>query len=573
MPRGNSKKGTPARGQGVKRRRMTDPKEKEQPIATVVNPRSSGESVIDFSSDPGTSQTSIGTESNIFNENIQFSQSLPCLEESLFDQIGCYVPMKLKDKIWKHEFIDLNVMIKSPRELANFPDHEGDLVVKGGHMRIESLPCRAIPNIHTWTSAFMIYMSILLEKQSSLAQELLKYMRDIRFAANKSHGWGTYDEQFRLRKAQRPQSSWAVINQDLWSFYITTAMRDQGQSNESKVGFSSQSEPLHSFRQSSGQQNVQQPRTCNAYNTKGKRCNFNPCRFKHGCSACGGPRLPTDSKKLKSAIERPDILLKKIKKEIDAGRVAGPFKFRPIPTLRISPLGLVPKGKDGQFRVIHNLSYPENSSVNDFIDPKKCSVVYSNIDDAVDVIKLYGNKTLASKSDVRSAFRLLPISPIDFDLLGFKINQEFYFDKSLPFGASISCALFNKFASFLHWAVSVRQSEGAIVHYLDDFLFLGRGGTCQCADLLHTFKVICNDLGIPLADEKTISPTTRLTFLGVEIDTSDMTLRLPSDKLDEIASKNFLCFKMQEGHAKRNAIPFGFIKLCMSRCRAGESFL
>lgn len=288
MPRGNSKKGTPARGQGVKRRRMADAKEKEQPIASVVNPRSSGESVIDFSSDPGPSQTSTGTESNIFNENIQFSQSLPCLEESLFDQIGCYVPMKLKDKIWKHEFIDLNLLIKSPRELANFPDHEGDLVVKGGHMRIESLPCRAIPNIHTWTSAFMIYMSILLEKQSSLAQELLKYMRDIRFAANKSHGWGTYDEQFRLRKAQRPQSSWAVINQDLWSFYITTAMRDQGQSNESKVGFSSQSEPLHSFRQSSGQQNVQQPRTCNAYNTKGKRCNFNPCRFKHGCSACGG---------------------------------------------------------------------------------------------------------------------------------------------------------------------------------------------------------------------------------------------------------------------------------------------
>ncbi|CAG2205903.1 unnamed protein product [Mytilus edulis] len=267
MPRGNSKK-----GQGVKRRRMADPKEKEQAIASVVNPRSSGESVIDFSSDPGPSQTSTGTESNIFNENIQFSQSLPCLEESLFDQIGCYVPMKLKDKIWKHEFIDLNLLIKSPRELANFPDHEGDLVVKGGHMRIESLPCRAIPNIHTWTSAFMIYMSILLEKQSSLAQELLKYMRDIRFAANKSHGWGTYDEQFRLRKAQRPQSSWAVINQDLWSFYITTAMRDQGQSNESKVGFSSQSEPLHSFRQSSGQQNVQPPRTCNAYNTKGKQC-------------------------------------------------------------------------------------------------------------------------------------------------------------------------------------------------------------------------------------------------------------------------------------------------------------
>ncbi|CAC5366260.1 unnamed protein product [Mytilus coruscus] len=188
MPRGNSKKGTPAKGKGVKRRRMADPKEKE--TASEVNHRSSGESVIDFSSVQGPFQTSTGTEPNTFNENIQFSQSLPCLEESLFDKIGCYVPMKLKDKIWKHEFIDLSLLIKSPRELANFPDQE--------------------------------------------------------------------------------------------------ATRDQGQSNESKVGFSSQSELPHSFRQSSGQQNFQPPRTCNAYNTKGKRCNFNPCRFKHGCSACGG---------------------------------------------------------------------------------------------------------------------------------------------------------------------------------------------------------------------------------------------------------------------------------------------
>ncbi|CAC5397855.1 unnamed protein product [Mytilus coruscus] len=110
--------------------------------------------------------------------------------------------------------------------------------------------------------------------------------------ANKSHGWGTYDEQFRLLKAQRPQSSWAFINQDLLSFYITTAMRDQGQSNDNKVGIIAETEPLHSFRQPSCQQNFQQARICNAYNTKGKRCNFNPCRFKHTWSVCGGQHPP-----------------------------------------------------------------------------------------------------------------------------------------------------------------------------------------------------------------------------------------------------------------------------------------
>lgn len=261
--------------------------------------------------------------------------------------------------------------------------------------------------------------------------------------------------------------------------------------------------------------------------------------FKFGFSLhYSGPRLPTDAKNLKSARENPDILMQKIRKELDAGRVAGPFMYRPIPTLRISPLGLVPKGKEvGQFRVIHHLSYPENSSVNDFIDPTKCSVTYSSIDEAVEIIQTFGKHTLASKSDVRSAFRLLPISPTDFDLLGFKINDQFYFDKCLPFGASISCALFEEFASFLHWLVAKHHPGGAVVHYLDDFLFLGKQGTNHCKDLLDTFKDVCKMLGVPIADEKTISPTTCLTFLGIEIDTVEMTIRIPKDKLAELRQK------------------------------------
>ncbi|CAC5385235.1 unnamed protein product [Mytilus coruscus] len=241
-------KKSPARGQGVKKRRMAVSQE-----PTIEH-----------------------------NERSEPSS----LEESIFDPIGCYIPLKLKEKNWKGEFIDLSLLIKSPRELANFPDPDGDIVVKGGHMRVESLTSRAISNIHTWTSAFMLYMSVLHEKhdQSSLA---LKCMRDIRFAANKSHGLGTYDQQFRLRKAQKPQSSWAVINQDLWPFYITTAMRDQGQSNDNKVDTITQTEPLHSFLQPLGHENVQQARTCNASNTKGKRCNFNPCNFRYASSAYG----------------------------------------------------------------------------------------------------------------------------------------------------------------------------------------------------------------------------------------------------------------------------------------------
>ena len=41
-------------------------------------------------------------------------------------------------------------------------------------------------------------------------------------------------------------------------------------------------------------------------------------------------------------------------------------------------------------------------------------------------------------------------------------------------------------------------------------------------------------LGLPMEPSKTVGPVTRMTFLGVEIDTCDMELRLPEEKLEEL---------------------------------------
>jgi hypothetical protein len=56
-------------------------------------------------------------------------------------------------------------------------------------------------------------------------------------------------------------------------------------------------------------------------------------------------------------------------------------------------------------------------------------------------------------------------------------------------------------------------------HYLDDFIFAGANGSGNCALLMDVFKNICQELGVPLADNKTVGPTTLLTFLGLLIDT------------------------------------------------------
>lgn len=222
--------------------------------------------------------------------------------------------------------------------------------------------------------------------------------------------------------------------------------------------------------------------------------------------------------------------------EVENGRIAGPFYYRPISNLRVSPIGIVPK-KTGGFRLITHLSSPANGGVNDFIDEFYTSVKYSTFDHAVNMIKKLGFKAEIAKMDIKSAFRLLPMFPGEFDLLGFKIEDWYFIEKTLPMGLSVSCSHFNRFSSFLHWAVERKSGISDIDHYLDDFLFAGAENTDNCRKLMSTFCNVCVELGVPLAEDKTEGPSTRITYLGITIDTEKMQIQIPENKIIELLQK------------------------------------
>ncbi|PFX27327.1 hypothetical protein AWC38_SpisGene7982 [Stylophora pistillata] len=134
-----------------------------------------------------------------------------------------------------------------------------------------------------------------------------------------------------------------------------------------------------------------------------------------------GPRCSQEAPNLLSALQNPKAVSAKLSKELDAHRLAGPFSSPPFPIFRISPLGLVPK-------------------------------------------------KVEAKTDVKSAFRLVPIRPEDYDLLGIYWEGQYYY------------------GSFL---------------------------------------------GIPMAPEKTVGSSTTLAFAGIELDTVLMEARLPQEKLDK----------------------------------------
>ena len=104
------------------------------------------------------------------------------------------------------EYIHFGVLLKSAKGLASDSMLDGDLVLKGGTITVFNKHSDSINNIHNWTTAFIMYMDILLEKWPSKAKEDLKYMRNIRLASSRSsnNGWVIYDEQLRSKKLRYP---------------------------------------------------------------------------------------------------------------------------------------------------------------------------------------------------------------------------------------------------------------------------------------------------------------------------------------------------------------------------------
>jgi hypothetical protein len=56
--------------------------------------------------------------------------------------------------------------------------------------------------------------------------------------------------------------------------------------------------------------------------------------------------------------DNPVAVSNKLAKELALKRMAGPFKLPPFKDFVVSPLGLVPKKEPGEFRLIHDLSFP-----------------------------------------------------------------------------------------------------------------------------------------------------------------------------------------------------------------------
>eukprot|EP00731_Ephydatia_muelleri_P032743 Em0024g287a len=103
----------------------------------------------------------------------------------------------------------------------------------------------------------------------------------------------------------------------------------------------------------------------------------------------------------------------------------------------------------------------------------------------------------------------------------------------LPFGLRSAPKIFNAVADALEWCLST-DGIRHVFHYLDDFVVLGAPGSDECSRALEKLRSRCTELEIPLAAHKCEGPSTKITFLGIVIDTSVGELSLPAEKLNHL---------------------------------------
>ena len=197
----------------------------------------------------------------------------------------------------------------------------------------------------------------------------------------------------------------------------------------------------------------------------------------------------------------------KVMLEVKGRRYAGPFEEVPFKNYIQSPIELVPKYKGKKTRLIFHLSYPKmGRSVNSQILKELCMVKYPDFQDAVELCVKAGKSCHISKSDMSMAFRNIPMDKRSWSVLILKAfhpitGKAYYFvDKCLPFGASISCKIFQEFSNTVAHLVKFETKED-LVNYLDDYFFAALR-KAMCNEQVLIFLQICHEIRFPVALEK-----------------------------------------------------------------------
>lgn len=238
-----------------------------------------GETIQDITGPGGLSQLDSGQNVN------------PVLQ-SLVAPSNCFISEKTKQKIWRDEYVDFDLLVggddKCQTKFSISVDPDSDQPAISMSQQAKS---HHIVLFRDWAKAFRNYVAIYAQQHPLSTSALMSYAQTMEELCNAGGDWKYYDEHFRrARESQR--TPWDVVNVALMT--KATLLRRQvhgslgrGEQSAKKEDKGATSSPPTPFPKG----------TCWKYH-EGRRCDGR-CGFDHRCPYCKD-RHPASSCKAKS---------------------------------------------------------------------------------------------------------------------------------------------------------------------------------------------------------------------------------------------------------------------------------
>ena len=239
----------------------------------------------------------------------------------------------------------------------------------------------------------------------------------------------------------------------------------------------------------------------------------------------------------KTAIRNPEIVEEYVTKHMASKAIYGPYDVNPLNcNIVISPLQ-VAFSSSGKARVCNDLSFGE-VSVNSCISAEwdqfpgyDGTLELPNIDCVVQAVLDAGKGCKLWKTDFSSFYKQLAVDPADLPLLGFAYAGKIYFEARLPFGLRSSCLNAQRVTKAVI-KIFHSKRKAFMAGFIDDCIGVSKQEVARVD--YDTFCDVTDEVGLTRTAPKCVPPVECLVWIGIEVDTVQMCLRVPQDKVDRV---------------------------------------
>ena len=185
------------------------------------------------------------------------------------------------------------------------------------------------------------------------------------------------------------------------------------------------------------------------------------------------------------------------------------------------------------------------------------------------------------KVDLKDAYFTVPMHEEDRDFLKFTYENKTYRFNCLPFGLACAPWVFTKILRPV--AAQLRQMGIRLIVYIDDILIMAEDPQ-TARKHVHALLFLLENLDFIISHQKCIlEPTQILDFLGFTVSSTELELRLPSEKIRKIRADTQKIIKSTQVEARKlskllgklsaatRAIPLAPLFYCNLQMALGQS--